>query len=117
MSKPIRWVLVVEILPAQLNNFRLVVNDLVAASQEEPGTLGYEWYLSEDDTVCHIYERFADSPAVLAHGATFSKYAERFLQACRPVRFEVYGNPSTEARAAIADLKPTYFLHLAGFTR
>jgi len=117
MSKPIRWVLAVEITPAQLDNFRLVVKDLVAFTHEEPGTLGYEFYLSEDNAVCHIYERFADSAAILAHGATFAKYAERFLAACKPVRFEVYGNPSAEARAAIGDLKPIYFPYLAGFTR
>jgi quinol monooxygenase YgiN len=117
MSRPTRWVLVVEILPAQLNNFRLVVDDLVASAQAEPDTLGYEWYLSEDDTVCHIHERFANSDAVLKHGQGFAKFADRFFQACKPLRFEVYGNPSLEARAAIADLKPTYFLHLAGFTR
>jgi quinol monooxygenase YgiN len=117
MSQPIRWVLVVEILPAQLINFKEVVNDLVADSHEEPGTLGYEWYMNENDTVCHIYERFENSAAIMAHGATFTKHVDRFLAACKPIRFEVYGNPTTEARAAIADLKPTYFLHLAGFTR
>jgi len=117
MSQPIRWVLVVEVLPAQLINFKNVVSDLVASTEKEPETLGYEFYMSENDTVCHIYERFANSAAIMAHGATFTKHAERFLAACKPIRFEVYGNPSQEARAAIADLKPTYFLHLAGFTR
>ncbi len=117
MSYEIRFVLVVAIQPGQLDNFRLVAHDLIAATQTEEGTLSYEYNLSEDNTACHIYERYVNSAALLTHIQSFGKFAERFLQTCRPVRLEVYGYPSEEARAVLADFKPTYFPHLAGFSR
>jgi quinol monooxygenase YgiN len=117
MSNEISWLLVVEILPGQLIQFRDVVNDLVASTEKEPGTLSYQWHLSEDDTVCHIVERYANSVALITHVQSFHNFAERFLKTCKPVRFDVYGNPNAEARAMLAALKPIYFPHLAGFSR
>jgi hypothetical protein len=32
-------------------------------------------------------------------------------------RFSVYGKPSAEAKAALADLSPVYFSQLGGFSR
>jgi quinol monooxygenase YgiN len=117
MSYEIRWVLEVAIQPGQLENFRLLANDLIAATQPEEGTLSYEWNLSEDNTLCHIYERYQNSTALVKHVQNFHNFAERFLQVCRPVRFDVYGYPSEEARALLADFQPTYYAHLAGFSR
>jgi len=117
MSEEISWLLVVEIQPGQLDNFRAVARDLVASTQSEPDTLSYEWDLSEDNSICHIYERYKDSTALIAHVQGFHNFAERFLQACRPIRFDVYGSPSDEAKTLLADFQPTYFSHLGGFSR
>jgi len=117
MTYEIRFMLVVAIQPGQLDNFRLVAHDLIAATQAEEGTLSYEYYLIEDNTVCHIYERYVNSAALQTHIQSFGTFAERFLQACQPVRLDVYGYPSEEARAMLADFKPTYYAHLAGFSR
>lgn len=117
MSEATYWVLEVAILPGQLDNFRAVAKDLIAATQSEPGTLNYEWNLSADGTVCHIYERYRDSAALLTHVQSFAPFAERFLQACRLARFDVYGSPNEEAKAALADFQPTYYVSLGGFSR
>jgi quinol monooxygenase YgiN len=117
MSDQISWVLEVAIQPGQLENFRAVARDLIAVTQSEPGTLAYEWNLNDDQTACHIFESYRDSAALVAHVQSFGHFAERFLQACRPVRFDVYGSPNEEARAVLADFKPAYYSHLGGFTR
>jgi quinol monooxygenase YgiN len=117
MSTQIYWLLEVAINPGKLEAFRSVANDLIAATEKEPGTLGYQWNLNEDETVCHIYERYQDSAAMLVHVQSFGKYAARFMQACRPTRFDFYGNPSEEAKAALTDLHPTFFKPLGGFNR
>jgi quinol monooxygenase YgiN len=117
MSDSFYFVLEVSILPGQIGNFRAVAKDLIAATQQEPGTLNYEWNLSRDETSCHIYERYHDSAAFMAHVQTFGKFAERFLQACRPVRIDIYGSPGEEARAALADFHPTFYAPLGGFSR
>ena len=117
MSEEIYWVLEVAILPDQLENFRAVARDLIASTEPEPGTLNYEWTLSADETACHIYERYQNSDALVAHVRGFGSFAERFLQACRPTRFQVYGLPNEEAKAALADFHPVYFSPLGGFSR
>jgi len=117
MSEEISWVLEVAILPGQLENFRTVAKDLIAATQPEPGTLVYEWNLNDDKTACDIYERYKDSAALLMHIGSFAPFAERFMQSCRPTRFHVYGAPSETAKAALADFQPVYFSPLGGFSR
>jgi len=117
MSNQIHWLLEVAIQPGQLANFRAVAKDLIAATQSEPGTLNYEWNLNADETTCHIYERYQDSAAVLTHVTSFGRFAERFMQACRPTRFYVYGTPTDEVKAALTDFGPTYFTSLGGFSR
>jgi quinol monooxygenase YgiN len=117
MSQQISWDLEVQILPGKLEEFRAVARDLIAATESEEGALSYEWKLSIDETVCHIYERYKDSEAVIAHVRAFGAFGERFMQACHPIRCQVCGSPSEEARAAIADLQPVYFSWLGGFNR
>ena len=117
MSEQIYWLLEVAIVPGQLDNFRAVARDLIAATEPEPGTLGYEWALSDDGTLCHIYERYKNPDALVAHVQGFGAFAERFMQACRPIRFHVYGTPTDEVKAALADLGPVYFSLLGGFSR
>ncbi len=117
MSDPISWLLEVEILPVKLEDFRAVARDLVANTEPEPGTFDYEWSLSPDGTVAHIFERYATSEAMIAHVKGFGAFAGRFLDACRVTRFSVYGKPSAEAKAALANFGPVYFTALGGFSR
>jgi quinol monooxygenase YgiN len=117
MSNHVSWLLEVAILPGKLDDFRAVARDLIASTEPEPGTFDYEWNLNTDNTVCHIFERYRDSEAMIKHVEGFHRFAERFLKSCRPTRFDVYGNPSEAAKAMLADLNPTYFNTLGGFSR
>jgi quinol monooxygenase YgiN len=117
MSNKISWLLEVSILPGQLENFKSVAHDLIAVTKNEKTTLAYEWELSPDGTKCDIYERYADSEAMIAHVKSFHNYAERFMEACRVTSFHVYGTPNDAAKALLAALQPAYFTHLGGFHR
>jgi len=117
MSDQISWLLEVEILPGKLDDFRAVARDLIASTEPEPGTFDYEWHLSPDEKTAHIFERYADSAAMIKHVEGFGNFAARFMAACRPVRFSIYGKPNAEAKAALADLGPVYFSELGGFSR
>ena len=91
---------------------------VTATNDDEPGTQVYEWFLSDDGSRCHIYERYRDSHAVLVHLGNFgSKYAERFLACLEPTAFFVYGNPSDEARAILNGFGAEYFGLSNGFSR
>jgi quinol monooxygenase YgiN len=117
MSNQVYWLLEAAILPGKLDDFRAVARDLIAATEPEPGTFDYEYNLNADNTVCHIFERYRDSEAMIEHVHGFHAFAGRFMQACRPTAFHVYGTPSDEAKAMLADLHPAYFKALGGFSR
>jgi len=117
MKNEIYWILEVAVLPGQLENFRAVARDLIASTEKEPDTLGYEWNLNDDGTTCHIYERYKNSDAWIAHVHGFGAFAERFMQACRPTRFHIYGTPNAAVKAALADFSPVYFSPIGSITR
>ena len=96
-----------------------LIEEMVNATQEnEPGTLDYQWSTSADGTVCHIFERYTDSDAVMAHLATFGeRFASRFMEILAPTRFVVYGSPSQAVKDALAAFGPTYMESAGGFSR
>ena len=74
--------------------------------------------ISEDGSVVHGYERFADSGGAVAHLSTFGeKFAQRVLAAVDPTRLSVYGTPSDDANQALAAFGPVYLAPLGGFAR
>lgn len=118
MANTVSWNLQLTIRDGQLDDARALMNEMVSATLEEPGTKSYEWFLSGDGKVCHINERYADSEAVMAHLGTFgSRFAERFLACFEPNSLSVYGEPSAEARAALDGFGAAYFGSLGGFNR
>jgi quinol monooxygenase YgiN len=112
------WSLEVEILPGKLEAFRAVVREMITSAENEAGTIAYEWYFNAADTVCHTYERYRNSEAVVAHAAVFgTKFVDRFLETCRPTSLAVYGAPNAEARALLDSYNPTYFSKMKGSFR
>ena len=118
MGDQVSWLLELAVKPGELDNFRALMNEMVESARAESGTLSYEWFISDDEGVVHIYERYADSAAVMTHlGAFGEKFAERFLAAVDPTRFTVFGTPSDEAREALSGFGPTYLSFFGGFAR
>jgi quinol monooxygenase YgiN len=117
MSAEVYWVLELSVQQG-LDQLKALMKDMVASTQSEPGTLNYEWNVSEDGRTCHIHERFKDSASVVAHLGTFgAKFAKRFMAALKPVRVVVYGAPDKTAKEALAAMKPQYMAVLGGFKR
>jgi quinol monooxygenase YgiN len=118
MGDQVSWVLEVAVKPGQIETFRALMNEMVGSTRAEPGALIYEWFVSDDGSVVHLYERFADSAATLAHLGTFGeKFAGRFLAAVDPTRLTVMGSPNDEAKAALNGLGATYLGPFGGFAR
>ena len=119
MTERIFLDLPLSIKDGKLEDFRTLSEDMIGAVQaNEPGTLNYEWTLSEDQKTCHTYERFADSAAALAHAGAFgANFAGRFLDCVDPIGFTVHGNPSDELKAALAACGPAYMTDSGGFAR
>jgi len=112
------FLLELEIQDGQTENFKQLMHELVTTVEaNEPGTLNYEWNLSADGKSCHIYERYADSAALMTHLGGFASFASRFMEVFSPVRLAVYGTPTDEVKAALADFGPEYLEPVEGFSR
>ena len=108
MATTVSWNLQLSVQEGRLDEARSLMSEMVEATRAEAGTLGYEWFLTEDGTTCHICERYADSAAALEHLGNFgANFAERFLACFAPTGFYVYGEPSDEVRAGLAPLGVT----------
>lgn len=56
MPNTISWNLQMSVREGLLNDARELMSEMVAGTRQEPGTQGYEWFLSEDGKICHISE-------------------------------------------------------------
>ena len=118
MSDIVSWNLQTSVREGQLSAARDLMPEMVEGTRGEAGTLGYEWFMGGDGTVCHIYERYADSDAALIHLGNFdAKFAERFLQYFEPTALFVYGEPSGEVRATLDGFGAVYLGTFGGFSR
>lgn len=120
------FVVELDIQPGQAAELREVARQMVdLAQQHEPGTLGYEYLLSDDGSRCHIFERYVDSNALLSHSSSFPAELQKRGQAFRPIRLTAYGDVSTSVRESridpIRNMVPgfdvAYFRRLSGFSR
>jgi quinol monooxygenase YgiN len=118
MDDQVSWVLELAVKPGKLDEFRALMHEMVDSTRGEPGALSYEWFVSDDGAAVHIYERYADSAAAMAHLGTFGQtFAGRFLAAVDPTRFTVFGDPSDETRAVLDGFGATYMSDFGGFVR
>jgi quinol monooxygenase YgiN len=114
----VAWLTQCAVKEGQLEAFKALMDEMVAATRDEPGTLDYEWFISDDDSTVHIYERFADSDATIAHANSFlEQWVQRYMGCVEVKGFTVYGNPSDAARQAIAPFGGKQLGRWGGFAR
>ena len=126
MSESIFFVVELQVGPGRAEELRGILDEMAAITQrDEPGTLAYEWFLTEDERACFIYERYADSSAAVVHSRTFPEELGRRAMAFLPTRLTAYGTITDEIQeqriepllAALPDIE---FLSLdrgGGFAR
>ena len=119
MSNNVHWLLKVSVNDGQLNAFKTLAEEMSAATlADEPGALNYEWFFNEDETECHIYERYTDSAATMVHVENFgAKFAERFFGCVTPASLLLYGNADEQVLEALAPLGAVHHVQFAGFSR
>lgn len=113
------WVVELAIKPGELESFKVLMNDMTAAIEaNEPGTLNYELFISDDGTTSHIYEKYVDGDAFKAHLDNFNQhFADRFGAAVDVTAFTVYGNPNNEIRELLDGFGAVIMTPLVGTTR
>jgi quinol monooxygenase YgiN len=102
MREQISWWVELAIKPGQLGNFQSLTGEMVEAAQAEQGVLSYQRFISDDSQVVHVYERYVNSSAALAHLRRFIEvFSDRFASMANRRRFTVLGNPSDELKLVL----------------
>ena len=115
-SAEISWHVELKVKPGQLSCFQTLTGEMVAAARAEPGVLSYQRFVSEDGTIIHLYERFANSNAALAHLEVFSKYfAAPFSAMVERRSFTVFGWPTADVRAVLDQFRAVYMRPFGDF--
>ncbi len=113
------WLLTLEIKSDQLKNLKLLMAEMVKATQEnENGALSYEWSVSDDNKTCYIFERYTDSAAVMIHLKSFGEnFAERFNKVLEIKTFVYFGKPNDEVNKALSGAGAIFNKSIGGFTK
>ena len=118
MNENIYWVIELAVNPGRFEDLKTLIAELLEANRNEVGFLTCELAISDDRQVCHIYERFQDSAAIMTHLQSFgANFATRFFEILKPTRFVIYGTPSVEVKDALAASNPVYMAPLGGFRK
>jgi quinol monooxygenase YgiN len=115
MDEQIAWCVELEVKAGRLDSFRELTGEMVEATRGEPGVLAYQRFIAADDKTVHVYERYADSAAAVAHLNVFEqKFGHRFSSLVDRVRFAVYGSPSSELKRLLDRFGAVYLEKFAG---
>lgn len=115
----VTWTIECRIVPDQLPQVRQLADELTQMClHDEPGTRSYEWAVDPSGSVVHIFERYVDSDAAMAHIRLFeARFIDRFRALLRPERVVLIGSPSPELLASLAALSPLVLQPIMGFHR
>ncbi len=115
----IRLLVDLEIHEGKFAEFEAVAKQMVAVSEQEPGTLAYHFVLSADRKRCRLVEGYTDIAAVAAHfdGPAVTEFVPQLIQIATPTRMEVYGYPGPHVTALAAAFGAEVFTAFQGFDR
>lgn len=89
--------------------FRARAEETSKAIQEsEPGTVVYEWFLSDDEKTATIHEWFVGNEGAKAHlgGLAVTKFLPLLMESSQLTSAHVFGDVDDELRAALEQWNP-----------
>ena len=118
MSDRVTLLVEFEIRPGRLDDFKAAVHALRSVvGEQEPGTLTYEWWLSEDARRGASIEIFADSDALVRHMGGDPTLSAKLTDAAAVASLKVLGELTVAARASIEAAATGFYSRLGGIER
>jgi len=117
MNNAINWTVDAVIKEGQQDALMSVMHDLIAAAEQEQGTLKYDWSIADDKRTIHVKEHYQDAASAFEHLGNFGLHAERFLAAVDITKFAVYSELPKDLAEAVSGLSPVYMTPLGGLTK
>ena len=112
----IAWRVELFVKPDQVGNLLALTDEMVKSASAEVGCLSYQRFISPDGQSVHLYERYSNSGAALAHLTIFFRqFATRFASMVDRKAFIVYGAPSSELRLMLDRFSPQYLRPFGNF--
>jgi hypothetical protein len=83
----------------------------------EPNTLCFEWYVSDDGADSYLVESYPDSEAFLLHLSRLKETPRQTPEVGPLLEALVFGSPNAQAREALVEMGAKFFPLLIGCTR
>lgn len=116
MPRHIGWIVEAQIKAGRREDFARIVEEIVAATRSEGGTICYKYFVSDDGEVL-VLEQFADIESANIHIDNWNRFAARWLEAAPATRMVHLGDLPDDLRSRHAALAPAYLKSFAGFDR
>jgi len=106
-----------DIKPGQTEAFKVASEALFAKTQSEPGTLRYEYFLSDDGTSNMNIEVFTDADAFVFHNRNVADLVPALFETLDKVKIAVIGDANDDLWAELAEVETKHYERLGGITR
>lgn len=106
-----------DIKPGRTEDFKAAAKPLFAKTQEEPGTLRYEYFLSDDGSSNVNIEVFEDADAFVYHNRNVADLVPALFDCLDKVRIAVIGDANDDLWAELADIETVHYQRLGGIIR
>ena len=120
MSDLIDFQIDLKVTDGQLETFKELVAEMIPfIKTEEPGTLIYNWYISEANHKGTLLERYKNNQAAIKHVNNFvsGKYVDRLMSICTFESITILGDASEELKETLKDFTEDFRNHIGGFVR
>ena len=117
MTDNIYWIIKLNIGEGNIQAIKDLAPAFIEKTKQEEGALAYEWSVSADGSELHVYERYADSDAALAHLGNVGPMLPELFALASPITIEVYGSASDVFKEAVKDFPTNYHSQFDGFSR
>lgn len=119
LEQVVRLTVSFSVSEAQLDTFKSVAAEMTEGTRAEPGTLGYEWFVSADGKRFRLVETYTDIAAIEAHfmGSVVQQLVPRLAAVSTVDGFEFYGDPGSKVSAMAAGFGADFYKYWMGIGR
>jgi quinol monooxygenase YgiN len=90
-----------QVAPEDLDGFREVAEQLVAAAEDEPGTIQYRWFAAGDPATFVVIEEYVDESAAFEHNRRCAALLGRAGRVSTITSVHLHGDLGPDLRAWI----------------
>jgi hypothetical protein len=118
---PILFHNTMQIADGHLSEFRQAIKDAIDFVEEHGPQRMVEVFIDDDQMLCHSFQLYDDSAAILRHWELSDPYIQGVMEHCTVKEFTVYGQPNDAVMDGMAggtvEFEFTVVPHFTGFIR